>query len=106
MEQDILNTVFDAEREIREMVAAEQQRTDGNLAELCRECADMAAQEEKRLKGELAAAVAAMGTGEARRRAAALLAEAEERAKRLAGLEDDLLKGFLQQKIRSILPGE
>ncbi|MDR3578697.1 MAG: hypothetical protein P4L44_01900 [Oryzomonas sp.] len=106
MEQAILNTVFKEEREIREMVAAEQQRADENLAELRRECADMAAQEEVRLKGELAAAVEAVGTGEARRRAEAVLAEAEERTKRLAGFGDDLLRGFLQRGIRSILPGE
>jgi len=106
MEQAILNTVFEAEREIREMAAAEQQRADGHLAELRRECADMAAQEEMRLKEELAAAVAAVGTGEGRRRAEAVLVEADARAKRLAGLGDDLLKGFLQRGIRSILPGE
>jgi len=106
MEQAVLNTVFEAEREIREMVAAEQQRADGNLAELRRECADMTVQEEMRLKGELAAAVAAVGAGEANRRAEAILAEAEGRAKRMAGLEDDLLRGFLQRGIRSILPGE
>jgi hypothetical protein len=40
MEQAILNTVFEVEREIREMVAAEQQRGDVNLAELRRECAE------------------------------------------------------------------
>jgi hypothetical protein len=106
MEQAIMNTVFEAEREIREMVAAEQQRADGNLAKLRRECADMAAQEEMLLKGELAATVAAVGAGEARRRAEAILAEAEGRAKRLAELEDDLLRRFLQREIRSILPGE
>jgi signal transduction histidine kinase len=106
MEQAILNTVFEVEREIREMVAAEQQRADGNLAELRRKCAEMAAEEEMRLKRELAAAVAAVGTGEALRRAEALLAEAEGRAKRLAGLADGQLKGVLQQWIRSILPGE
>jgi hypothetical protein len=32
MEQDILNTVFEAERKIREMAAAEQQQADGHLA--------------------------------------------------------------------------
>jgi vacuolar-type H+-ATPase subunit H len=106
MEQDVLNTVFEAEREIREMVAAEQQRADGHLAELRRECADMAAREKVRLQEELAAAVAAVGAGEARRRAESILEEAEWRAKRLAGLEDDLLKEFLQRGIRSILPGE
>jgi len=106
MEQAILDTVFEAEREIREMVASEQQLADRNLAELRRECADMAVEEEKRLKGELAAAVAAVGTGEARKRAEAVLTEAEGRAKRLAGLEDDLLRGFLKREIRSILPGD
>jgi flavin-binding protein dodecin len=33
MEQAILNTVFEAEREIREMAAAEQQQADGHLAQ-------------------------------------------------------------------------
>jgi hypothetical protein len=33
MEQAILNTVFEAEREVREMAAAEQQRAVGNLAQ-------------------------------------------------------------------------
>jgi len=106
MEQAILDTVFEAEREIREMVASELQLADENLAKLRSECAGMAVEEEKRLKGELVAAVAAVGTGEARRRAEALLAEVEGRAKRLAGLEDGLLKGFLQRGIRSILPGD
>lgn len=106
MEQDDLNTVFEAERAIREMVAAEEQRADGHLACVRQECADLAAREEVRLQGDLAAAVAAVATGEARRRADAILAEAGARAKRLAGLEDDLLKGLLQRGIRSILPGE
>jgi hypothetical protein len=106
MEQANLNTVFEAEREIREMAAAEQQRADGHLADVRRQCADLAAREEVRLKGDLAAAVAAVGAGEAHRRAEAILAEAEWHARRLTGLEDDLLKGFLQRGIRSILPGE
>jgi len=106
MEQAILETVFEAEREIREMVAAEQQAADGTLAELRRECAGMAAQEELRLQEEFAAAVDAVGRGEARRLAEAVPAEAEERAKRLAGLEDGLLRRVLEQEIRSTLPGE
>jgi len=43
MEQAILNTVFEADREIREMAAAEQQRADGHLAHMRQECADLAA---------------------------------------------------------------
>ena len=106
MERAILNTVFEVEREIREMVAAEQQQADEHLAGVRRECADLAAQEEVRLREELAAAVAAAEAGEARRRAEAVLAKADARAKRLAGLEDDLLLGFLQRGIRSLLSGE
>jgi len=46
MEHAILNTVFEAEREIREMAAAEQQQTDGHLADVHQECSDLAAREE------------------------------------------------------------
>ncbi len=106
MEQDDLNTVFEVEREIREMVTAEQQRADGHLAMVRRECADLAVQEEVRLQGELTAAVADAGVGEARRQAETILVEADARAKLLAGLGDDLLKEFLKRGIRSILPGE
>lgn len=106
MEQDVLNTVFEVEREIRELVAAEQQQAEGLLADANNECADQAAREEVRLQGELAAAVAAVGSGEAHRVAEAILAEADTRAERLAGLGDDLLKRLLQHEIRQILPGE
>lgn len=106
MDQAILNTVFEVEREIREMVSAEQQRADGHLARVRQECADLAAEEETRLAEDLAAAVAAAGAGESCRQAEAAVAEAEARAKRLAGLEDELLKGVLKRGIRSILPGE
>lgn len=106
MEQEILNTVFEVEREIREMVAAEQLRADGDLAALRRECTDLAAGEDVRLREELAAGVAAVETGEARRQADAVVTEAEARAGRLAGLGDDRLAGFVRQGIRTILPGE
>jgi hypothetical protein len=106
MEQDILNTVFEVEREIREMVAAEQQRADEDLAALRRECSDLAAGEEVRLREELIAGVAAVETGEARWQVDAAVAEAEARAGRLAGLGDDVLQGFVRQGIGTIVPGE
>ncbi|QEM67280.1 hypothetical protein FO488_03340 [Geobacter sp. FeAm09] len=106
MEQDILNTVFEVEREIRETVAAEQQRADGALAALRRECAELAAGEEARLREEMAAGVAAVATGEARRQADVAVGQAEARAGRLARLGDDRLARLVRHGIGTILPGE
>jgi hypothetical protein len=106
MEDDILQAVFEVEREIQALLTAEKRMADDYLDRVRRECAEMAAEEELRLREELTAAVDGTRNGDARRQAESLLAEASARAERLAGVAGEKLNRLVQREVRTILPGE
>jgi vacuolar-type H+-ATPase subunit H len=106
MEKDILRAIVEVEREIQELLAAEQLQSDERLAQLRRECAEEVAREETRLQEELAKTVAAARGGEAQERAAAVVAAATAQAERLGRLDDESLRRWILREIFRIVPGK
>ncbi len=104
MEKDILSAIVEVENDIQERLVAEQQRAGAELGSLGQELADEVRRGEVRLAAAMEQAVAAAGI-EARKRAAAIVDDAEARAKRLAALTDGALEEHIMRYLQRILPG-
>ncbi len=104
MEKDILSAIVEVENDIQERLVAEQQHAGAELCRLGQELADETRREEERMAAALEQAVAAAGI-EARKRAAAIVHDAETEAMRLATLTDGALEEHIMGYLHRILPG-
>lgn len=105
MDKDILATITDAEKEIRELLVAERARAGERLAQVRREAEAEVAGEEERQKQALREALALAGA-EAERKAAALLEEAAAWAERLDLLDEESLQRIVARRLAELLPGK
>lgn len=106
MGNDILRAIIEVEREIQERLLEEQRQSDERLAQLRLKCAEEVAREEARLQEELAKTVDTAGGGEAKERAATVLAAAGAQAERLGRLDDASLRELIKREISCIAPGK
>lgn len=103
MDNEILATIIAVEHEIRERLAAEEQRAAQMLNELRQELEQEARQEEERLEAAKQKAIE-KARREAELRAEAVLQDARAKAQQLEELPESALKGCIARYLGRILP--
>lgn len=104
MGKDILTAIVEVEKEIEDLVAAEQSRAVERLAQLKRETEEEIKKEEEQLEASLQHALAA-ARADAEKKSAALVEAAAARTELLSRLDDRTLQEIIARHLNRIRPG-